>query len=387
EREKLREQLLQAQKMESVGRLAGGVAHDFNNMLQAILGYIDIMLSDIQTNELQYERLVEIRRAAQRSADLVRQLLAFARKQTVMPKVLVLNEIVYGMLKMLKPLIGEDIALEWLPGDDLWSVKIDPSQIDQLLTNLVINARDAINGVGKISIETKNEVFDEAYCAAHPDSVPGEYVLLVVSDNGRGIDKDTQAHIFEPFFTTKSIGEGTGLGLATVYGIVKQNGGLIDVESELGKGAIFRIHLPKWTAEAGDAEHAPAVKTIQKGTETLLLVEDEESILNICKAVLEQLGYTVLAANAPSEAIRIANEFKSKIHLLITDVIMPEMNGRELAQRLFEILPDLKCLYMSGYTADIIASRGVPDEQVRFLQKPFYMKDLAAKIREALDEQ
>lgn len=386
EREKLKEQLVQAQKMESVGRLAGGVAHDFNNMLQAILGYVDMMLEDVRLSEVVHSRLLEVRKAAQRSADLVRQLLAFARKQPVKPKVLDLNDVITGMLKMLKPLIGEDIELQWQPGNRLWNVKIDPSQIDQLLTNLAINARDAINGVGQITIKTRNVMFDEAYCTSHPDSVPGEYVMLEVSDNGPGIDKDTLAHIFEPFFTTKSMGEGTGLGLATVYGIVKQNDGLIDVESELGNGTTFTIYLPKWMDQAAEAEHTQAPKKLQRGTETVLIVEDEESILNICKVVLKQLGYTVLAANTPSEAIRMAKDANTKIDLLVTDVIMPQMNGRELSQRLMGLLPNMKCLYISGYTADILASRGVPDEHVHFLQKPFYMKDLAAKVRQILDE-
>ena len=383
---KLETQFLQAQKMESVGRLAGGVAHDFNNMLGVIIGHAEMAMMQVSTSEPLHQSLQEIRNAAQRSADLTRQLLAFARKQTVQPQVLDLNDTVAGMLKMLQRLIGEDIDLVWMPGHDLWKVKIDPSQIDQILANLAVNARDAIAGVGKLTIETDNVVLDDGTIALTiRNCVSGEYVLLAVSDNGCGMDKETLAHIFEPFFTTKGVGEGTGLGLATVYGIVKQNDGFINVYSEPGHGTTFKIYLPRFEAEAAQAQAETAAKPLQRGTETVLLVEDEEAILDIGQAILEELGYTVLTAGTPGEAIRLAGEYAGDIHLLITDVVMPEMNGRELAERLTAMKPGLKCLYMSGYTADVIAHRGVLDEGVHFIQKPFSMKDLAAKVREVLE--
>ena len=383
----LQDQLLQSQKMESVGRLAGGVAHDFNNMLGVIIGHAEMALDQVDPALPLHDDLAEIRKAAERSADLTRQLLAFARKQTVMPKVLDLNATVAGMLKLLQRLIGEDIDLAWLPGDDLGSIKMDPSQIDQILANLCVNARDAIADVGKLTIETCNRSFDEEYCAHHPGFAPGDYVRLSISDNGCGMDRETLAQIFEPFFTTKGVGEGTGLGLATVYGAVKQNGGFINVYSEPGQGTTFTIYLPRHKGEAGQAPAADATDLLKRGHETILLVEDEPSILQLAKMILERQGYTVLTANTPGEAIRLAGEHADKIHLLITDVIMPGMNGRELAKNLMYIYPHLKLLFMSGYTADVIANHGVLDEGVFFIQKPFSIKDLAAKVREALDRE
>ena len=385
EREMLEAQFRQAQKMEAVGRLAGGVAHDFNNMLQAVLGYAQMALEKAGPDSPLGEDLREIRTAAQRAADITRQLLAFSRQQTINPKVLDLNDTVSGMLKMLRRLIGEDIDLAWKPGHELWLVKIDPSQIDQVLANLLVNARDAITGVGKVTIETGKAVFDERYCADHPGFIPGEYVMLAVSDDGCGMDKETQARIFEPFFTTKGVGEGTGLGLATIYGIARQNGGFVNVYSEPGKGTTFKIYFPR--AASGDAM-VPVVQqseTVPGGTETLLLAEDDESILKLAKTILEGLGYTLLTAKRPGEAIRLAREHAGEIHLLVTDVVMPEMNGRELAEKLSSLLPGLKCLYMSGYTSDVIAHRGVLADGVRFIQKPFSAQLLAAKVREALD--
>lgn len=387
ERENLQAQLNQAQKMESVGRLAGGVAHDFNNMLQVILGHTELALSQMKPTEAVFADLQEIRNAAERSADLVRQLLAFARKQTISPKVLDLNDTVEGMLKMLRRLIGEDIDLAWLPGHNLGKVKMDPGQIDQILANLTVNARDAITGVGKLTIETSMAELDEAYCSSHAGMVAGNYVLLAVSDSGCGMNAKTVSHLFEPFFTTKAVGKGTGLGLATVYGIVKQNNGFIYAYSEPEQGATFKIYLPLHTAEGEPIREQPGTaKPLARGHETILLVEDEQTILDIAKMLLERQGYTVLAGTAPDEAIGLAREYAGPIHLLITDVVMPEMNGRDLAKRLLSLYPDIRCLFMSGYTSDIIAHHGVLDEGVHFIQKPFSSAALATKVRQALGD-
>lgn len=386
EREKLQVQLNQAQKMESVGRLAGGVAHDFNNMLGAILGSAELGMMKVSPTDPAYETLKDIQKAAQRSVDLTRQLLAFARKQTVAPKVLDLNETLEGMLKMLRRLIGEDIELAWLPGKDLGRVRMDPSQIEQLLANLCVNARDAIHDTGKITVETGAVTFDETDCAAHVGLVPGEYVRLTVSDTGCGMNAETLSHLFEPFFTTKEVGKGTGLGLATVYGIVKQNKGFTNVYSEPGQGTTFKIYLPRYATETGRTAKMDANQPAVRGHETILLVEDEPMILDITKTMLERQGYTVQAAATPGEAIRLAREHAGEIHLLMTDVIMPEMNGRDLAKNLLSLYPNLKRLFMSGYTADVIAHHGVLDEGVQFIQKPFSVQTLAVKIREVLDE-
>ncbi len=385
EHEKLQVQLGQAQKMESVGRLAGGVAHDFNNMLGVIFGHTEMAIEDVDPATPLHASLQAIQHAAERSAALTRQLLAFARKQAVAPKVINLSETVAGMLNMLRRLIGEDIDLLWCPGEDLPQVKVDPAQIDQLLANLCVNARDAIEGVGKITIETASAAFDEAYCAAHHGFVPGEYALLAVSDDGCGMDKKTLNQIFEPFFTTKEQGKGTGLGLASIYGMVKQNNGFINVYSEPGQGTTFKIYLPAYTVKsAGVVENAPALPA-KRGNETILLVEDEPAILQMTTMMLTRLGYTVVAAATPGEAIRLALEYRGRIDLLMTDVVMPEMNGRELAGNLLSHYPDLKRLFMSGYTADIIAHHGVLDECVHFIQKPFSMKELGRTLRETLE--
>ena len=385
ERKKLEEQLFQAQKMESVGRLAGGVAHDFNNMLGVIIGRAEMALEqDVSADKLQHN-LKEILKAGQRSADLTRQLLAFARKQTAIPKILDLNDTVSGTLKMLRRLIGEDIDLFWIPELDLWKVKIDPSQMDQILANLVVNARDAISGVGAITLRTENVVIDGSNRAEAPEFIPGEYVLLIMSDTGVGMSKEVCENIFEPFFTTKELGKGTGLGLSTVYGIVKQNDGFIYVASEPGKGATFRIYLPRFEAEPAQDFPEKAAGKPPTGTETILVVEDDEAILSLSKTILEHLGYTVLAAQTPVHAIHLVQEHRGELHLLITDVVMPEMNGRALAERIGAFRPNLKCLYMSGYTADVIAHRGILDEGVNFIQKPFGSDDLAARVRQVLD--
>jgi PAS domain S-box-containing protein len=387
EHEKLQAQFAQAQKMESVGKLAGGVAHDFNNMLGVILGYTELALERVDPAQPLFAYLQEVRKAAKRSADLTQQLLAFARKQTVAPKELDLNETVSGMLKMLQRLIGEDIDLAWLPGKELGSVKVDPSQIDQILTNLCVNARDAIADVGKVTIETGAAAFDEAYCAANAGFVPGDYVLLAVSDNGCGMDQETLVHLFEPFFTTKEVGRGTGLGLAMVHGAVKQNNGFINVYSEPGQGTTFNIYLPRHEAKAQAKADAAAAHPARGSHETILLVEDDPAILSMITIMLEQLGYAVIAAKTPGEAIRLANEHAGEINLLITDVVMPEMNGRDLAANILSLYPGIKRLFMSGYTADVIAHHGVLEKGVNFIQKPFTMKNLAAKIREVLDRE
>jgi PAS domain S-box-containing protein len=386
EREKLQNQLLQAQKMDAVGRLAGGVAHDFNNMLSVILGYTEMILNQPDHDGALRADLGEIQKAAERSADLTRQLLAFARKQTIAPRPLDLNDAVSGMLKMLGRLIGEDIDLLWKPARNLWPVKMDPAQIDQLLANLVVNARDAIAGVGKVTIETGKAEFDEAYCADHFGFTPGRYVQLVVSDNGCGMDKDTQTRIFEPFFTTKPQGQGTGLGLATVYGIVRQNNGFINVYSEPGQGTTFHVYLPRHETQADIAGEVRERRDTPTGWETVLLVEDQEALLRLGKRLVERLGYKVLAANGPEKALEMAAGHPGTIHLLMTDVIMPVMSGRDLWQKLAASRPDLKCLYMSGYTTNVIAHHGILDEGVHFLQKPFSLEALAAKLREALED-
>lgn len=382
---KLEAKLQQTHKMELVGQLAGGVAHDFNNMLTVILGNADMAMMKMERDAPCFHRLIEIRDAAQRSADITQQLLAFARKQTVAPKVLNLNDTLEGMLNMLRRLIGEHIELVWLPGPNLWPVNIDPSQIDQILANLCVNAKSAIEGVGNITVETANSNFDEEYCIAHEGFVPGEYVRIAVSDNGCGMDKLTMTHIFEPFFTTKGVGEGTGLGLATVYGAVKQNNGFIDVYSKLGKGTTFSVYLPRHCGETEIAEIEGELEPTMLGHETILLVEDELSILEMITTILQHLGYTVLPVSTPGEAIRMVNEFAGDINLVTTDVIMPEMNGRELVQRLLTIQPRMKILFMSGYAANILGSQDMLNDGSFFIQKPFSLKELAVKVRTVLD--
>jgi len=384
-REKLQVQLLQAQKMESIGRLAGGVAHDFNNMLSVILGYTELALEQAGSDPQFQHPLMEIQNAATRSADITRQLLAFARKQTIAPRILDLNHTVESMLKMLRRLIGEDLSLIWVPGEKCGLVKMDPSQIDQILANLCINARDAITGTGIITIETDSVTIDESYCKDHAGFIPGNFILLTVSDDGCGMKREILDNLFEPFFTTKTPEKGTGLGLATVYGIIKQNNGFINVYSEPEKGTTFRIYLPCHESEEPMTQHRPDAIPDARGNETILLVEDEPSILRMAASMIQRMGYTVLAAGTPEEALDMAGEYTGKIHLFMTDVVMPGMDGRELAQKLLPLHPEAKCLFMSGYTANVIAHHGVLDKGVHFIQKPFSKKDLAAGLREALD--
>ena len=387
ERKKLEEQIRQTQKLEAVGQLAGGVAHDFNNMLGVIIGYTEMALMKVANDDALREDLEQIKIAGHYSAEITRQLLAFARKQTIMPKILNLNKIVESMLKLLRPFIGEDIDFAWHPGENLWAVKIDPSQIDQILANLCVNAKDAIAGVGKITIETQNVDFDKTYCAEHKGFFPGEYIMLAVSDDGSGMDKQTLGKIFEPFFTTKGMGRGTGLGLATVYGIVKQNAGFINVYSEPGDGTTFKIYLPRHASEAKQVSRETHFSAVAHGSETILLVEDDTFFLGMVRKMLKQFGYKVLATSAPVKAITIASENYGKIDLLLTDVIMPEMTGRDLEKKLKVLCPGIKCLFMSGYAGNAATHRGVMEEDVNFIQKPFLAQELGIKVREILDRQ
>jgi two-component system sensor histidine kinase EvgS len=386
ERESLQAQLRQSQKIESVGRLAGGVAHDFNNMLSVISGNAELALERLGPQHPASEDLREILDAARRSTQITRQLLAFARKQTINPRALSLNEVVEGTLKMLRRLIGEDIELAWMPGPELWPVKVDPAQIDQLLANLCVNARDAIGGVGRVTIRSQNAVLDQAWCAGHAGSHEGAFVKLTVTDDGCGMSQETLERIFEPFFTTKDVGRGTGLGLATVYGIVKQNGGFIEVSSGERAGSTFDVYLPRYVGTQGTASQAGDVGTATPAGhgETVLLVEDEPAILRLAQTLLERLGYQVLAANLPTEALLLAQEHEGPIQLLLTDVVMPGMNGRELANRIQATRPGLRVLYVSGYTAEVIATRGILEAGVSFIQKPFTSSELAAKVHRTL---
>ncbi len=384
ERLSLESQFLQAQKLESLGRLAGGVAHDYNNMLSVILGYAELAMGKVTPAEPVYRDLEAITKAARRSTEITRQLLAFSRKQTIEPRLIDLNGAVGGTLKMLTRLIGEDIDLAWLPGEDLWPVMMDPSQLDQILVNLCVNARDAIADIGRITIETGRATLDKTFCDYHEGFIPGEYAWLTVSDDGCGMDKEIRDKIFEPFFTTKGVGRGTGLGLSTVYGIVKQNQGFIHAYSEPCKGTSFRIYLPCHKGSTAASLSRRTQGIIAGHGETILVVEDEADILKMTQIMLEKIGYSVLTAGTTDEAVRMAEAHPGEIRLLITDVVMPEMNGRELADRLILLEPGLNLLFMSGYTSDVITRRGVLDKGVSFIQKPFSMKDLAIKVREAL---
>jgi signal transduction histidine kinase/ActR/RegA family two-component response regulator len=377
---KLEAQLQQAQKMESIGRLAGGVAHDFNNMLCVILGHAEVGLQRIGPSLPVSADLAEILAAAQRSADLVRQLLAFARKQTIVPAVLDLNHAVAGMLKMLTRTIGEDIRLDWRPEDGLWPVRIDPGQLDQILANLCVNGRDAIGGVGTIAIATSNVTLTDELS----EGAPGDYVRLSVSDDGCGMGEETQLHVFEPFFTTKGVGEGTGLGLATVYGALKQNAGFITCRSAPGAGATFTMFLPRHHCGPVEVRAEVTAPAAVRGHETILIVEDEASLLRLTATVLTRKGYVVLAARTPAEAIQIVANHAERIDLLLTDVVMPEMNGRDLARRLLTERPKMKCVFVSGYSADVIANSQIAGG-LNFLQKPYSIAALAAKVRTTLD--
>jgi two-component system, cell cycle sensor histidine kinase and response regulator CckA len=385
DRKRVETQLVQAQKMESIGRLAGGVAHDYNNALGVIIGFTEMAMDDADPAGGLHANLEEILKAARRATDITRQLLAFARKQTIAPRVFDLNSKVETTLKMLRRLIGEDVDLAWHQGKSRWHVNMDFSQVDQILANLCVNARDAIVGVGNITIETGEVAFDDAYCADHAGFIPGEFVMLAVSDDGCGMDKKLLDHIFEPFFTTKEVDKGTGLGLSTVYGIVKQNNGFINVYSEPGSGTAIRVYLPRHQGRPVEIREESPGEIPSGHGETILLVEDDLSILELTRRILHGLGYTVLAGSTPVEAIKLAEQTSGGIDLLLTDVIMPQMNGRELSERLQFLYPDLKCLFMSGYTADAIAHHGVLEDDIHFIQKPFSRGDLATIVRKVLD--
>jgi len=385
EKGELQAQLLQAQKMESIGRLAGGVAHDFNNMLQAILGYTEMGIEQVPEDQTLHSDLQEIKKVAQRSAALIRQLQTFASKQATLPTPLQLNEAVEGMSSLLQRLIGEDVQLIWKPGKDLSLVRLDPSQIDQIVANLCVNARDAIEGSGQITIETRNIELTNAHLSVHSEMKAGSYVLLSIQDDGAGMPPEVMKHLFEPFFTTKKVGKGTGLGLSTVYGIVKQNHGHIQVESTRGKGSTFHIYFPR---HEGAMEERPMEETSEptaSGKESILLVEDEETILLTTLRMLESLGYRVLSTASPWEALKLAEKHKGKINLVLTDVIMPGMNGPELIQQLLARQPKLKHLFMSGYTANLIEEQGIQASHADFIQKPFSRKALAQKVRSCID--
>jgi PAS domain S-box-containing protein len=384
-RARLESQLQASQRMESVGRLAGGVAHDFNNMLGVILGTTELALRQVAPEHPLHADLREIQGAARRSADLTRQLLSFARRQVVAPTVLDLNASISGSLKMLQRLIGEDVHLEWRPAESLWPVTMDPSQLDQVMTNLVLNARHAIADIGTITIATENRSIDAAFCELHADAVPGDFVCLRVHDTGSGIEPDVLAHIFEPFYTTKALGEGTGLGLATVYGAVRQNQGFLTVDSAPGRGATFDVYLPRHAAPPAQGRASGAMEAIVEGRETVLVVEDEPAILRMTSRMLESQGYSVISTSSPQDAVRIVTERACDIDLLLTDVVMPIMNGRDLAASLATICPRLRVLFMSGHTADVIARRGIVEGGVSFLQKPFTTADLSRRVREVLD--
>jgi CheY-like chemotaxis protein len=353
-------------------------------MLGVILGHTELAIDRIEPTHPVHTDLTEIFHAAERSAQLTKQLLAFARRQAAAPIILDLNETIAGMLKMLRRLIGEDIDLVWKPGTTLWPVKIDPIQLDQILTNLCTNARDAINGVGRLTIETQNVLADGSLCAPHPGFVPGPYVRMSISDTGSGMDARTQQNLFEPFFTTKNVGAGTGLGLATVYGIVKQNHGGICVNSAPGSGTTFDIYLPR-VAGSVQKQTRTAPRVATRGHETVLAVEDEAAMLEMSRKMLERIGYTVLVAGRPSEALDLVARYPDSIDLLITDVVMPEMNGKALKKKIDRQIPGIKALFMSGYTSDAVVNRGIVEEDVHFIQKPFSVNTLAAKVREVLE--
>ena len=385
DREQLNAQLIQAQKMESVGRLAGGIAHDFNNMLGVILGHSELAMDLLEDNHPVLEDLREIANTAQRAANLTRQLLAFARKQVISPQIIDLNETITSMLKMLQRLIGENINLVWKPQANLWKTRVDPSQIDQILANLAVNARDAIAGAGTITIETRNLMqTDKSDLSTTPGYADTDYVLISFADTGCGMDQSVVEHLFEPFFTTKEQGKGTGLGLATIYGIVKQNHGFIYVDSAPQQGTVFRIYLPK-SVDAEETEASENQKSLPGGSETILLVEDEPSLLLLTSLMLKKLGYTVLAARTPGEALQIFEQNQDSIQLLLSDVILPSMNGCELAKQIAASRPEIKLLLMSGYTADAIDEHAVKDLNFAILHKPFNNRSLAVKVRQAFE--
>jgi two-component system, cell cycle sensor histidine kinase and response regulator CckA len=384
ERRALEEQFRQAQKMEAVGRLAGGVAHDFNNLLTVIKGYSELMMDQIQPGDPLRPEIEEVKKAADRAAGLTRQLLAFSRKQVLAPKVLDMNAVVTNLEQLLRRLIGEDVEMISNLDPALGRAKADPGQVEQVIMNLVVNARDAMPGGGKLTIATANVILDEN--SLHPHTVPsGPYIMLSVTDTGIGMDAETRLRIFEPFFTTKEQGKGTGLGLSTVYGIVKQSGGYVWVYSEPGMGSTFKVYLPRVHDAAETAPAAPPPVALRTGTETILLVEDEDGVRALARQILQKRGYTVLEARHGGEALLICERHPQPVHLLLTDVVLSQMSGRELAQRLLPLRPEMKVLYMSGYSEEAIVQHGVLDPGTSFLQKPFSTESLIGKVREVLD--
>lgn len=386
ERRQLEEQFRQSQKMEAIGQLASGIAHDFNNILTVILGNCDFLLNNVRPDDPLRREVEQIERAGARAASLTRQLLAFSRQQVLQPREVELNTIIMNLEKMLKRLIGEDIELLTILDPQLRPLKADPGQIEQVIMNLVVNARDAMPEGGKLTVETRNVYLDEVYVARHAAVTPGPYALLSISDTGIGMNNETLARIFEPFFTTKELGKGTGLGLATVHGIVTQSGGHIWVYSELGHGTVFKVYLPQLLQSTETAKNNTLPAAMVKGSETILLVEDEELVREMTNRILRKYGYTVLQAGHGKEALRVCETYKDKINLLITDIIMPGgMNGHDLAQRLVSLHPEMKILYMSGYTDNAFARQGVLIPGIAFLQKPFTPKSLIRKVRDILD--
>ncbi|HEY6097510.1 MAG TPA: PAS domain S-box protein, partial [Candidatus Deferrimicrobium sp.] len=386
EKEKLQGQLVQAMKMEAVGRLAGGVAHDFNNILTAIIGNVSLAHMKLHPSDPAAGMLAEANKAAERAATLTQQLLAFSRKQIIEPKVLSLNDLIADLKAMLVRLIREDIELQVHQGRDLGAARVDASQFQQVLVNLVVNARDAMPNGGKIDIETSNAELDDAYCASRSYVKPGRFVMVAVSDTGHGMSEEVKSHIFEPFFTTKAKGSGTGLGLATAYGAVKQAGGSIEVGSEVGTGTTFRIYLPRVEGEASKPARQDLPRKLAGGAETVLLVEDEKTVRNMCATALDALGYKVLQASNGEEAIAVSRGYGGRIDLLLTDVVMPGMNGGELAKQLILHRPGMRVLFTSGYTEDVIVHHGVLNDEISFLGKPYSPSLLAKKIREVLDK-
>jgi len=384
-RRQLEDQLRQAQKMEAVGQLAGGIAHDFNNLLTAILGCTQLLLHATPPEDARREDVEEIKNAGLRAAELTRQLLAFSRRQVLAPKLLDMNSVVANMDKMLRRLIGEDVALVTELAADLGPVNADPGQLEQVLLNLAVNARDAMPQGGRLTIATANVVLTEEYAERHHRLPPGQYVLLAVSDTGVGMDEATQKHLFEPFFTTKEVGKGTGLGLATVYGIVKQSGGYIWVYSEPGHGTTVKVYLPRVAGAAEPLPAAEAAPELRRGTETVLLVEDAAPVRTLARKSLENCGYRVLDAADGRAALDLSAHHAGGIDILVTDVVMPGMSGRELAERLAPLRPGMRVLYTSGYTDDAMVHQGVLRSGVAFLQKPFVPESLARKVREVLD--
>jgi len=384
EQKRLQDRLRQSQKMEAVGKLAGGIAHDFNNLLTAITGYTDLLFIRLP-GDIGKRELSEIRKASDRAASLTRQLLAFSRQQVLQPKVISVNEVVGNLTSMLSRLIGEDVELVTGLGEGLGRVKADPFQLEQVLMNLAVNARDAMPRGGKLTIETANVILDDHYARSHPDVAPGRYVMIAVSDTGMGMDSETRSRIFEPFFTTKELGKGTGLGLSTVYGIVKQSQGHMWVYSEPGQGATFKVYLPHFEDAAEPLPLAVPARVVPRGWETILAVEDDESLLNLVAEVLRDAGYNVHTALGPKEAFRVLLDHKEGIHMLLTDVVMPGMSGRALADKVAAERPGIRVLYMSGYTDNAIVHHGVLDRGVTFIQKPFTPDTLIHKVREVLD--